>query len=284
MRSGPGHRIQSSCRELPTVPPAWVGNVGIQSTAPGDKSVTVTYGTATDIDLPITYNVYWSDTTPINFATANKASDPDGSPYTVNNLTNGKTYHFAVRAQDSLGNKEKNTVELPGTPSSAPTWQNDKVGVQSLIPQDQQVIVSYGHALDVNQPITYYIYYSKTTPINFATASYVTTTSESPQTVTGLTNFVPYYFAVRAQNSLLIMDQNTVTLSTIPNPAPVWDTTIGITALDAQNQSLLAHYGTAHDIDTPVSYRVSIPTRRPSILRPHLISTLPAAVRLQFRG
>lgn len=241
---------------IPNGPPEWVGPVGIQSTKPGNGAVTVTYGTAIDIDLPVTYTVYYSESSPINFATASKVSDPDGSPCTIGGLINNKTYYFAVRAKDSTNNEETNTVELPGTPNSAPTWENDLIGVQSLIPFDQQVTVFYGHALDPDLPITYHIYYSKTSPINFATAQKVTTTSESPKVVTGLDNYVPYYFAVRAEDSVGIMETNTVELSTIPNPAPVWNTTIGIQALDAQNQSLIAHYGTAHDLDMPVSYRV----------------------------
>jgi outer membrane protein assembly factor BamB len=240
----------------PNGPPEWVGPVGIQSTKPGNGSVTVTYGIATDIDLPIKYNIYWSETTPIDFATASKAVDTDGSPYTVGSLINNKTYYFAVRAEDSTGDEENNTVELPGTPNSAPTWENDLIGVQDLIPFDHQVTVFYGHAIDPDLPITYHIYYSKTSPIDFATASQVTTTNESPKVVTGLDNFVPYFFAVRAEDSLGIMEQNAVELSTIPNPGPIWDTTIGIQTLDAQNQSLIAYYGTAHDIDSPVSYRV----------------------------
>jgi outer membrane protein assembly factor BamB len=241
---------------IPNGPPEWVGPVGIQSTAPGDTSVTVTYGTATDIDLPIVYNVYYSETSPIDFGTADFETDVNGSPYTVNGLVNGTTYHFAVRAEDSGSNEEQNTVELPGTPDSAPTWENDLIGVQSLIPFDHEVTVFYGHAIDDDPPITYYVYYSKTTPINFATASFVTTTAESPKVVTGLDNLVPYYFAVRAKDGLGIMDQNTVTLSTIPNPAPQWSTTVGIQTLEPQNETLIAYYGVATDIDIPVTYHV----------------------------
>ncbi|HDS30820.1 MAG TPA: hypothetical protein ENN67_07225 [Firmicutes bacterium] len=241
---------------IPNGPPEWIDTVGIQSTVPGNGSVTVTYGEATDIDLPIVYNIYYSETTPINFMTAPNETDPDGSPSTISGLDNGKNYYFAVRAEDSLGNEEQNTVELPGTPNSAPTWLNDEIGVLGLIPFDEQVTVFYGKAIDDDPPVTYYIYYSKTTPIPFATAPYVTTTEDSPKVVTGLDNFDTYYFAVRAQDGLGIMDQNTVTLSTIPNPAPVWDTTIGIQSLEPQNQTLIAFYGTATDIDAPVTYHV----------------------------
>ncbi len=240
----------------PNGPPEWIDTVGIQSTIPGHETVTVTYGEATDIDLPIKYNIYWYETTPIDFDLANVEEDLDGSPYTVTGLINGQTYYFAVRAEDVTGDEETNTVELPGTPNAEPTWENDEIGVQSLVPFDEQVTVHYGHALDDDLPITYYIYHSTTTPIDFDTADFDITTDESPFVVTGLTNYIPYFFAVRAEDSLGIRESNTVELSTIPNPAPIWDTTVGVTSLEPGNGMITAYYGTAHDPDMPVTYRV----------------------------
>jgi len=249
----------TNTNELPATPngpPEWVDTVGIQSTQPGHQKVTVTYGTATDIDLPIHYHIYVSPTTPINFGSITPINDNNGSPYTVTGLNNGQTYYFAVRAVDSGNSEETNSIQLPGTPDSEPTWENDEIGVQSLIPFDEEVTVFYGHALDDDLPITYYIFYSTTTPINFNTASFETTTNESPYVLTGLTNYVPIYIAVRAEDALGIRESNTVTLSTIPNPAPIWDTTIGVTSVEPGNTKLTAYYGTASDINTPVSYRV----------------------------
>ena len=241
---------------IPNGPPEWVDTIGIQSTIPGSGTVTVTYGTATDIDLPVHYNIYWDDTTPINFGTADMEQDFDGSPYTVEGLVNGQTYYFAVRAEDAGNDEETNTVELPGTPNSAPTWLDGEVGVQSLIPFDEEVTVNYGTAIDDDLPITYYIYYSTTTPINFATASYETTTDMNSYLVTGLNNFIPYFFAVRAEDALGIREYNTIELSTIPNPAPIWDDTIGVQGVEPGFEQLTVTYGTASDIDMPVSYRV----------------------------
>ncbi|MCX6647570.1 MAG: PQQ-binding-like beta-propeller repeat protein [bacterium] len=246
--------IELSC--IPNGVPEWDSTIGIQSTIPGNGSVTVTYGTATDIDLPVHYNVYYSQTTPINFATASKVQDADGSPYTVTGLTNELVYHFAVRAEDAGNHEELNTVELPGTPNSAPTWLDGEVGVQSLIPFDHQVTVNYGTAVDIDMPITYFIYYSTTTPINFGTASFVTTLDLNSHVVTGLTNYIPYYFCVRAQDSIGIMENNTVEKNTIPNPAPVWSTTIGVQGVQSGFEQLTVTYGIATDLDVPVSYRV----------------------------
>jgi len=240
----------------PNGPPEWVGDPGILSTEPIDGCVIVTYGEAIDVDLPITYRIYYSETSPIDFATAPYEEDTDGSPHTVCGLTNGQTYFFAVRAVDSTGVEDDNTVTLPGTPNSAPTWLNDEVGVLQLIPFDHEVTVHYGHAIDTDVPITYYIYYSETSPIDYENDPYETTTDESPYVVDGLTNNQVYFFSVRAEDGLGIMETNTVELSTIPNPAPVWDTTIGVTDIQPGDQMLTVFYGTAHDIDMPVTYRV----------------------------
>ncbi len=244
------------CSTIPNGAPEWVDTIGIQSTMPGHHNVTVTYGVATDIDLPIVYNVYYSETTPIDFDTAPHEVDVDGSPHSVEGLNNGQDYYFAVRAEDSIGTEEQNTVELLGIPNEAPTWESGEVGVQDLIPFDQQVTVYYGHALDPDQPVTYYIYYSTTTPINFGTASFETTTDESPYVLGGLDNYVPIYIAVRAEDSLGIRETNTNEMDTIPNPAPIWDSTVGVTSLQPGNEKITAFYGTAHDLDTPVGYTV----------------------------
>jgi len=245
--------------ELPATPngaPEWLDTIGITGTIPGHETVTVTYGEAIDIDLPLVYNIYVSETTPIDFGTTVPLVDADGSPYTVPGLINGQAYYFAVRAEDSIGTEEHNIVELSGTPNSAPTWENGEVGVLDLIPFDEEVTVIYGHALDTDLPITYYIYYSETTPIDFDTAAFETTTSESPYVLDGLENFVPIYIGVRAEDALGIMEDNTNELSTIPNPAPIWDDTVGITSLEPGNEEATAYYGTATDIDAPVVYRV----------------------------
>jgi len=245
--------------ELPATPngaPEWIDTVGIQSTIPGHETVTVTYGEATDIDLPVDYNIYVSETTPIDFGAIVPVLDTDGSPHTIDSLNNDQTYYFAVRAIDAGDDEEENTVELPGTPDAEPTWENDEIGVQLLIPFDEQVTVRYGHALDDDLPITYYIFYSTSSPIDFDTADFEMTTDESPFVIDSLTNYIPYFFAVRAEDSLGICENNTIELTTIPNPAPIWDTTVGVTSVEAGNGQLTVYYGAAHDLDMPVTYRV----------------------------
>jgi outer membrane protein assembly factor BamB len=101
-------------------PPTWVDTIGITGAYPANGEVTVTYGVAVDPDIPVHYNIYWSEETPVDFGSAFVLPDFDGSPFTVDGLTNGQEYHFAVRAEDALGYEDDNTNELPATPLHEP--------------------------------------------------------------------------------------------------------------------------------------------------------------------
>jgi len=120
----------------PQGPPVWVDTIGITGADPADTQVTVTYGVAVDPDIPVHYNIYWSETTPINFATADMVEDFNGSPYIVGSLINGHTYHFAVRAEDALGYEDNNTVELPAMPGINPhaQWSYKTTGIINSSP------------------------------------------------------------------------------------------------------------------------------------------------------
>jgi len=242
-------------------PPVWDTTVGIVSALPGDKKVLVTYGTATDPQMPITYVVYYSETTPINFATASKVESTTGSPTLVPGLANGKTYHFAVRARDAFTLEDSNTNELPATPqyeNLPPVW-DDTVGITGVTPGDGKVVVTYGTASDPDMPITYVVYYSDITPIDFGTASSVESTTGSPTTVDGLTNWKPYYFAVRARDALGLEDSNTNELPATPhdgNEPPYWDGLVGVQSLTPLSQAMEVGFGSASDPDLPVTYNI----------------------------
>ncbi|MCH8958384.1 MAG: PQQ-like beta-propeller repeat protein, partial [Proteobacteria bacterium] len=117
--------------EWPQGPPVWVDTIGITGANPTSEVVVVTYGVAVDPDIPVHYNIYWSETSPIDFDNANVEQDFDGSPYIVSGLLGGNTYHFAVRAEDSIGLEDTNTFELPATVLSNPVeeWSYQTQGV-----------------------------------------------------------------------------------------------------------------------------------------------------------
>jgi hypothetical protein len=116
-------------------PPTWDTTVGIQSatdTGNGGE-VTVTYGTASDADSsPVKYNVYYRTSSPATGGT--KLSDVGSSPYTVTGLTNGQSYYFMVRVEDSATppNEDVNPIELSAIPTAptAPTPYRPGGGVR----------------------------------------------------------------------------------------------------------------------------------------------------------
>jgi len=118
-----------------TFPPEWDTTVGITSATPGNSQVTVGFGSASDPydqSTPVSYIIYWvdweqcgdlfnGDSVNANAYCQVYAPDPrESAPYSVvvsDNVDNGVLYEFGVRAKDSVGNEEKNTVTIKVTPS-----------------------------------------------------------------------------------------------------------------------------------------------------------------------
>jgi len=91
-------------------PPVWDADVGIISVAGGLGGALLRYGTASDPNEPVTYNLYWSDTSPIDFDTANVLNGIESSPYLLEPMMPGE-YFFCVRAVDFIGNETTNIAE-----------------------------------------------------------------------------------------------------------------------------------------------------------------------------
>jgi hypothetical protein len=102
-------------------PPTWDSTVGITGATAGDSEVTVTWGTATDLESPpVAYRVYYSLATPIDFGTAPYIEFAGVQTGIVPGLANDVVYHFAVRARDSYSppNIDTNTNEMQATPAA----------------------------------------------------------------------------------------------------------------------------------------------------------------------
>lgn len=111
--------------------------VGIQEVTVGDQNATIYWDVARDQTEPVRYNVYYSSGAALDVQTATKFSQvstsipsnynlgtgPGMYPYscTISGLTNGTTYFFAVRAQDSssLANEDTNTVFISAVPGTS---------------------------------------------------------------------------------------------------------------------------------------------------------------------
>jgi len=108
-----------------TEPPTWDSDVGITGIDPGLGGVLVHFGTASDINGPVTYNLYWSDSDPMDFGTANKTAGIDCSPYLLTGFDPG-VFFFCIRAEDSIGNETQNTDSTTSIVGAYPNvwWQD----------------------------------------------------------------------------------------------------------------------------------------------------------------
>lgn len=102
--------------------------VGLQELEAGDGSVTLRWDVARDQTGPVIYNVYYTDEFELDFSTATKLEGVEVSvpesyrsgagagrypfEFTVSGLDNGLEYQFAVRAQDSSGDRNEDTNEV----------------------------------------------------------------------------------------------------------------------------------------------------------------------------
>ncbi len=92
---------------------------GIQSATAQDKSAYLEWQPATDASTPITYHI-WQGTEPFEgTVTGQPAYTTQELSYTVPGLVNGQPYYFVVRAADSAGNTDTNTVEGYAVPQAA---------------------------------------------------------------------------------------------------------------------------------------------------------------------
>ncbi|MCD6119017.1 hypothetical protein J7K50_04165 [bacterium] len=93
-------------------PPVWSSTVGVTSaTVVGDNLVDVSFGNAEDISDPVSFNVYFSTSTPVDISNAEMIGGFTESPARIDAVRGAADYYFVVRAQDSIGNEEDNTEE-----------------------------------------------------------------------------------------------------------------------------------------------------------------------------
>jgi hypothetical protein len=179
-----------------------------------------------DPSLPMTYNVYHSQTSGgQDFLTPDATTDSLSAE--ISGLTDGVTYHFVVRAMDSAGNEDNNLVELSAMPTTPiDTTPPQFSGLLSATDQGTSgnVLLTWSTATDPDTiecnsdpstPIQYNIYYSTTSGVqDFSMPSQTVTGTQA--IASGLQNGVPYYFVVRAEDAVGNEDDNIIEHIAIP--------------------------------------------------------------------
>ena len=166
------------------------GQVTLSWTTPNDNGSPITHYEYRQSDDGTTWNPDWTQI---------PGSNAQMTQYPIDNLTNGTTYTFEVRAVNAVGAGEAAQVSVaPGF-----TVRN-----LSASPGDEQVVLSWEAPLsDGGSPITHYQYrYSSNshdtwTESEPAWAEVTGGSSARSQTVSSLTNGTEYTFEVRAVNA-----------------------------------------------------------------------------------
>jgi len=195
-------------------PPEWDDTVGVVHIMPGEGSMRVEFGPASDADSPpVTYTVYYQEGGAVDFTADTQSVEVDTHfpPTFVTGLTNAQQYTFVVRARDAAGNEEKNTAALTATPDlgldNAPPEWDTTVGIQVTSAGNGYVDLSWNSATDAQSPpVSYRVYWEEG---DQGISDYAQAIVEGRTAVTGdlyyhtdgLINETVYSFAVRAQDS-----------------------------------------------------------------------------------
>ncbi len=205
-------------RQPDTTPPSFAGLEEARPLESGTE-VQLNWTYATDDNPPIGYNIYYAKSSGgQNFS--NPAVTTLKNTTIIKNLDAGTTYYFVVRAEDSRGNEDTNTVERSATLGEAPDNTPPNFGgLQSVIDTQEggELALGWNPATDDSEPIRYLIYMSQGgMSIDFS-QPYLNVSETTGYIVGGLLNDELYSFAVRAQDAHWNIDSNTNTISAVPS-------------------------------------------------------------------
>lgn len=222
-------------------PPVWDDTTGVVRVVPGEGSIRVEFGTATDaISPPVVYNIYYQEGPQVDFTAATQAviATSNFPPTFIYGLTNAQEYSVIIRAADAVGNEEKNLVSITETPdigkdNEPPVWDTT-VGVQHTSYGSGLLDVSWNGATDaLSPPVGYRVYWEEGTDgiTDYAAAiadGRTATTSALFYRIEGLVDNTDYSVAVRAYDSWAVPneDYNLVFLVDRPRGGVAYDTAV----------------------------------------------------------
>ncbi|MCK5309907.1 MAG: Ig-like domain-containing protein, partial [Thermoplasmata archaeon] len=134
-----------------TTAPTFAGLVSATDAVTGG-TVDLSWDLATDPSYPILYNVYMATSSGgQDFGTPDYITDQTNLQ--ISGLTDNQEYFFVVRAEDSAGNEDTNTVEnsaIPTSPDAASPWIISTVPADGTldIPITQEIVITFNEAMD----------------------------------------------------------------------------------------------------------------------------------------
>jgi len=136
--------------------------------------------------------------------------------YIANGLTNGTTYFFVVTAQNSLGQSDE-SAEVSATPFAAETVPVQPTNLTASA-ADSEILLNWNAAAGAQ---FYNVYWSTTTGVASDNGTKISNLSGTSYTHTGLTNNVPYYYILTAENAHgESLPSEEASATPIPTPPP----------------------------------------------------------------
>ena len=170
----------------------------------------------------VTYELYHSLSSGFTLESSMKIS-PVTSPHNHEELTNGTTYYYRLRAVNDFGVSEP-TDEISATPGSPPeTPQNF-----TAMALDGQVRLSW----NTEPNVTYELYHSTETGFTLESGMRISPVT-TPYDHEELTNGTTYYYRLRAVNDFGVSEP-TDEISATPEPRPMKPQNFTAMALDGQ--------------------------------------------------
>lgn len=184
------------------------------------NSITLSWAAASDNadDVSdIVYNIYQASTSEgQDFDAPSYVSAAGDTQYAVGDLDTDSTYYFVVRAQDSAGNEDTNTVEVSAaTPSDTDTTAPTFAGVTSVGSLAlTQATVNWSAATDdisLSSNIVYRVYVASSSGAqNFDTPTVTSNAGATSVILSNLLAATTYYVVVRAQDQAGNRETNSV--------------------------------------------------------------------------
>jgi hypothetical protein len=252
---------------LDGTPPTFGGVTGISVSGTAINLAWDAGSDNVDTSTNLVYNVYQATSSGgQNFASPTYTTPAASVAYTALNLNVSTAYYYVVRAVDSSGNEDSNTVELTATTAASPDVTPPVfAGVDAVIATSASAIdLSWLAATDDYSAAADIVYdvFLATTPGGqaFATPTVSTAPGALGHTITGLTPEQAYYVVVRARDQAGNSDTNTVQKSANTFPDTIAPTFGGLVSVTPSGPTslLLSWQDATDDISQPANivYRV----------------------------